>query len=173
MIVAYYIKLFLIGAERQRYFNVSSPSSLRDNHEVWNFTYHFIRGMFENFACLLARWHAKVKNWHAVWHAKLKSWHTVGTLAPQVENLTYLGTFIGRSKWEVGTRLARGHANHAGTHDTNGTQFSMLPYALWKCKCDHENYNQLLWYDDLSLLLDQRNVWVDVGYWTIFCVKGG
>ena len=28
---------------------------------------------------------------------------------------------------------------------------------------NHENYNQLLWYDDLTLPRDQREVWVDVG----------
>ena len=27
-----------------------------------NFRYHFVRGMFEKFACLLARWHAKLKH---------------------------------------------------------------------------------------------------------------
>ena len=28
---------------------------------------------------------------------------------------------------------------------------------------NHENYNQLLWYDDLTLPRDQKEVWVDVG----------
>ena len=37
MVVTYYIKLFRTGADRQRYFNVSTPSSRRDNK-----TYFFI-----------------------------------------------------------------------------------------------------------------------------------
>ena len=57
--------------------------------------------MFENLARLLARWHGKMKNWHAVWHvgtaswkiskllarwyAKLKNYQAFGTLASQVE----------------------------------------------------------------------------------------
>ena len=50
--------------------------------------------MFEKLACSLARWHAKLKNWHAVWHAlwhvgtifgtlarETGTWHPFGTLA--------------------------------------------------------------------------------------------
>ena len=29
-----------------------------------NFRYHFVRGMFEKFACLLARWYAKLKHYN-------------------------------------------------------------------------------------------------------------
>ena len=40
----------------------------------------------EKMARLLARWHAKLKNWHAFcklvpWHIKMRSWHAFGTLA--------------------------------------------------------------------------------------------
>ena len=28
---------------------------------------------------------------------------------------------------------------------------------------NHENYNELLWYDELTLPRDQREVWVDIG----------
>ena len=38
---------------------------------------------------------------------------------------------------------------------------------------NHENYNELLWYDDLTLPCDQREVWVDAGYWAIICVSDG
>ena len=59
----------------------------------------------------------------AHWQAKLHNWYTFGTFARLLERCG---------------ALAHGHRDHAGTH---GTQFSKLPYALWKCKCDHENYN--------------------------------
>ena len=81
-------------------------------------------------------------------HVKMKSWHTLDT-------------------W------ARWYIDHAGMHGTYGMRFSKLPYALWKCKRDHENYSKLLWYDDFTLPCDQREVWVDVNYWTLFCVNGG
>ena len=37
MVVTYYIKLFRTGADRQRYFNVSTPSSRRDNKQLFIF----------------------------------------------------------------------------------------------------------------------------------------
>ena len=104
----------------------------------------------------LARWHAKLNNWYtfgtlarllARWQVTMKSWHTFGT-------------------------LACGHVDHAGMHGMYATRFSKLSYALWKCKCNHENYNKLLWYDSLTLPHDQRDVWVDVCYWTISYVSG-
>ena len=52
--------------------------------------------MFEKLARLLARWHTKLKNRHAIWH--------VGTI---------IGT-LARKK-EVGTLLARWHVHYAGT----------------------------------------------------------
>ena len=63
-----------------------------------------LAGKVESLARLLERWHAKLKNWHAIdtmarllarWHVKMTSWHAFGTLT-----------------W------ARGHVDYAGTHDT-------------------------------------------------------
>ena len=68
--------------------------------------------MFEKLARLLARWHTKLKNRHAIWH--------VGTI---------IGT-LARKK-EVDTLLARWHVHYAGTQarwyvefvGTHGTRF--------------------------------------------------
>ena len=112
-----------------------------------------IQKLFWMIVKKLARlWQVGTPNWIngkplARWHVKMRSWDLFGM-------------------------LLRGHINHAGTHRMHGMWFSKLPYALWKCKCDHENYNKLWWYGDLMLPCDQREVWVDVGYWTIFCVSG-
>ena len=65
---------------------------------------------------------------------KFKNWKIL------LKNNWKIGTPFRRQSWTIGTPLARlrGHVNQAGTHSTYGAQFSKLPYALWKCKCDHE-----------------------------------
>ena len=73
----------------------------------------------------------------ARWHDKLNSnWHTFGTLTRLLARWQVM-----MRSWHVFGMLACGHVDHAGMHGTYGTRFSKLPYALWKCKCDHENYN--------------------------------
>ena len=64
----------------------------------------------QNLAHLLARWHAKLKNWHAF-----------GTLAHLLAD------------WPVKTRncytfrtLARWYVGHTGTHGMHGNRFSKL-----------------------------------------------
>ena len=53
---------------------------LYNNKEKYrNFTYHFVRGMFEKLARRLTRWHAKLKRWHPVQH--------FGTVARKNEKL--------------------------------------------------------------------------------------
>ena len=47
-----------------------------------NLPYYFVR-MFEKLARLLAGWHVKLKNWHAVWHVGM----FIGTLARKNEKL--------------------------------------------------------------------------------------
>ena len=64
----------------------------------------------------MARWHAKLKNWHAFgtlarWYVY---WH-VGTLACTNEKLARL--------WHIGT-LARGHVDHAGMHGTHASNLA-------------------------------------------------
>ena len=61
------------------------------NNKVQKFTQHFVRGMSEKLACLLARWHAKLKNWHAVQHVGM----FIDTLARKNEKLARF--------WHVGT----------------------------------------------------------------------
>ena len=58
----------------------------------------------------------------ARWHAKLNNWHTFGLLARLL------------ARWHAFRTLAYGHVNHASTNDTCGTRFSKFSYALWKCK---------------------------------------
>ena len=58
----------------------------------------------EKLAPLLARWHAKLKNWHAFGENLARFWH-------------------------VGT-LARGHVDHTGTPSTHGTRFSKLNIGM-------------------------------------------
>ena len=65
-----------------------------------------LTGKVEKLACLLARWHSKLNNWHAFGtlarlHVKMRSWHTFG-------------------------KLARGRVDHTGTHGTHGMRFSKL-----------------------------------------------
>ena len=67
-----------------------------------NFPWHFVRGMFENLACLLTRWHANLKNRHAVWYVDT----FISTLARKNEKLARF--------WHVGMQ-ARWHVNHVGT----------------------------------------------------------
>ena len=69
-------------------------------------------------------------------HAKLNNWYTFVMLV----RLFARWQVIMRS-WHAFVTLARGHVDYAGMHGTYSTRFSKLPYALWKCKCDHENYN--------------------------------
>ena len=75
----------------------------------------------------------------AYWHTKLDNWYTFGTLACLLARWHVKNETLARV-WHFGN-LAHEHVDHAGTHGTCGTQFSKLIYALWKCKCDHENYN--------------------------------
>ena len=70
--------------------------------------------MSEKLARLLARWHAKLKHWHATWHVST----FIGTLARENEKLARF--------WHDDTQ-ARWHVNHAGTQacwhvDHVGTQ---------------------------------------------------
>ena len=82
--------------------------------------------MFENLVRLLTRWHANLKQWHAVWQLArlLARWHVYW----------HLGTY----KWEIGTFLACWHAGtlarrprwHAGTLDTRFSKlvFNWFPF---------------------------------------------
>ena len=109
--------------------------------------------------------------------SNLSSTHPHSSSPTQVNKLAHLW-YVGTSSWKIGTLLARWqvigtlaqkneklasiflrwHVDNAVTHGTYGTRFSKLSYALWKCKCDHENYNWLLWYGDLTLTCDQRKL---------------
>ena len=84
--------------------------------------------MFEKLARLLASWHTKVKNWHAIWHVRASSSNIstlIGTLARKNGKLA--------SFWHIGTQ-GRLHVNHTGTQArwqsdyfvTHGRLFSKL-----------------------------------------------
>ena len=79
----------------------------------------------EKLVSPLACWHPKFNNGYtfstlarslARWQIKIRSWHAFGT-------------------------LAYGHIVYTDTHGKYDMRFSKLIYALWKCKCDHENCN--------------------------------
>ena len=61
-------------------------------------------------ARLLARWHAKLKNWYFFWHVGTESWK-IDTLAR------------GHAYWHAST-LARGHLDCAGTYGMNDTDLA-------------------------------------------------
>ena len=61
----------------------------------------------------MARWHAKLKNWHAVWHVGM----FIGTLARENEKLARVRHVCTWESWHVNhaDTLARWHKNHAST----------------------------------------------------------
>ena len=79
-----------------------------------NLPYYFVR-MFEKLARLLAGWHVKLKNWHAVWHVgmfigtlacllalwhvKMRSWHDFCTLVRKQRR--YAGILASRPRWHA------------------------------------------------------------------------
>ena len=84
--------------------------------------------MSEKLARLLARWHAKLKNWQVTWDVGT----FVGTLTRKNEKLARF--------WHV-DRQARWHVNHAGTQalwhvDHIGTQVSMARNLANLCSLD-------------------------------------
>ena len=89
--------------------------------------------MFEKLARSLARWHAKVKNWHALWHAGT----FFGTLASKNENLAHF--------WHVDNQ-ARWHVNHAG------------PQARWHAGTHGTRYNSYKTNSLTNLLSDEKRI---------------
>ena len=67
-------------------------------------------------AHLLARWHAKLKNWYFFWH--------VGTASWKIDSLAR-----GHVYWHART-LARGCLGRAGTFGMNVTRFSKLDFFI-------------------------------------------
>ena len=85
--------------------------------------------MFEKLACLLTRWHTKLKNWHAVWHVAT----FIGMLAHENEKLASFWHISVQARWHVNriSTQPHCHVNHAGTQahwhvGTLGTRFSEL-----------------------------------------------
>ena len=64
--------------------------------------YAFPASEVEKMARLLARWHAKLKYWHALarWHTKLKNWHAFANLA-RWHVYWHAGTWARTPRWHV------------------------------------------------------------------------
>ena len=97
--------------------------SIIEKFQNWKFFWKIIEKVIRLLAVVVEKlerfWchtYATLARLLARWHVKMRSWHAFGM-------------------------LTRGHVDHGGTHGTYATWFIKLPYALWKCKCDHENYN--------------------------------
>ena len=82
--------------------------------------------MIENLTCLLACWHAKMKNWDAVWHVGKPSWKISKLLEhwhAKLNNGHTFDTLLARwhvkmKSWHVLGMLGHCHVDHAGMHAT-------------------------------------------------------
>ena len=122
--------------------------------------------MFENLTCLLACWHAKMKNWDAVWHVGKPSWKISKLLARWHAKLNNGHTFdtllaswhVKMRSWHVLGMLGHCHVDHAGMHATYESVNVTMKIAI------HFYDMTTLHYLKIRVTVNEALFWVNVGY---------